>query len=219
MSPKCGTNTICSYLKKSSIFENETSLFEDKKDYLKIIIYREDLIDRFLSGFFEDLLNNTCYDEMDVTFEEYLLFLNKCFNDKIPNVTNLNCCLNKDIPVWFGNCSSVSKPITDENGNFCSHIMSQKYAISDIVINLKNKNIKIIELNNLSILFDAEKKYSRPRIKYDIDLSKTTLSDLKKKYILFSKECLEKKHIDIINNIYKEDLKFINYLKQFEEIL
>jgi hypothetical protein len=127
--------------------------------------------------------------------------------------------LNKDIPVWFGNCSSVSKPITDENGNFCSHIMSQKYAISDIVINLKNKNIKIIELNNLSILFDAEKKYSRPRIKYDIDLSKTTLSDLKKKYILFSKECLEKKHIDIINNIYKEDLKFINYLKQFEEIL
>ena len=143
MAPKCGTTSIANML-NVSLHDKMDLTNLNNPEYKKIIIIRESVIDRFLCGFYEDLFNNTCYDKMDITFNDYLLFLYKCFKEKIPNVTNTKMYNGLNIPVWFGNCSGCTLSITDDNGNFCSHIMSQKYAISGIVKNIQCKNVELI---------------------------------------------------------------------------
>ena len=214
MSPKCGTHSISNYLNTDlhTDYANYSSYLKND-NYTKIIIIRKDVVDRFLSGFYEDLFNNTCYDNMDVTFNEYLLFLYKCYSEKIPNVNNLSVYLNNNIPVWFGNCSNVFKNITDNNGSFCSHIQTQKYAINDIISQINGKNVKIIELNDLSKLLPNIKSYNvKKKQNYDLDLTKTTLSDMKKNNIIISKDCLNDTQVQLILKIYEEDTIFINEL-------
>ena len=214
MSPKCGTHSISKYLNTDlhTGYANYSSYLKND-NYTKIIIIRKDVVDRFLSGFYEDLFNNTCYDNMDVTFNEYLLFLYKCYSEKIPNVNNLSVYLNNNIPVWFGNCSNVFKNITDNNGSFCSHIQTQKYAINDIISQINGKNVKIIELNDLSKLLPNIKSYNvKKKQNYDLDLTKTTLSDMKKNNIIISKDCLNDTQVQLILKIYEEDTIFINEL-------
>ena len=59
MAPKCGSHTISKMLNTDlhTVYP-EWHLKND--DYRKIIIIRKDVIDRFLSGFYEDLIANTC---------------------------------------------------------------------------------------------------------------------------------------------------------------
>lgn len=97
------------------------------------------------------ILKNTCYDECNITFNEYLYFLYFCYKNKQPNVNNLNIYNNiPDCPIWFGNCSMLTLNITDSTGQFCSHIMSQKYAIENYInIIIDKSKLNIIEINDL----------------------------------------------------------------------
>ena len=105
-SPKVGTTSISKYLnnQNNNEFLNNEQLYNN--DYKKYIIIKEDIIERFLSGFYEDLFNNYCYDNIGITFHEYLLFLYNCYIKKIPNVNSLFSYLGHDIRIWFGNCSN-----------------------------------------------------------------------------------------------------------------
>jgi len=224
-SPKCGTTTISAYLNSPLNLEyknkyeiennNNTNLFLDNT-FTNIIIYREDIIDRFLSGFYEDLFNNSCYNNVDVTFDQYLSFLHYCSVNKIPNLNNMNTYLNKDIPIWFGNCSYRKLNITDDTGTFISHIQSQSYGILYILNTIneyKCKKVKIIELNDLNKIIPNEKYNVKNKSKHNINLSNTLVCDLKKNNIICSKKCLTDKHIELILEIYKEDIDLIHNLK------
>lgn len=220
MAPKCGTTTIANMLNVSvnHKYSNEELDNLNNPEYKKIIIIRKSIVDRFLSGFYEDLFNNSCYNNMDITFDNYLNFLYKCHNNKIPNVNNINIYNEVNIPVWFGNCSDVYNNITDNNGNFCSHIMSQKYALYNIVNNIKCKNVEIIELNNLSVILpQIEKKNVKNKIDKlpnGLNISDMTLSYIKSNKIIISSIFLNEKQQQIILDIYKEDIVFLNELDE-----
>jgi hypothetical protein len=177
------------------------------------------VIDRFLSGFYEDLFNNTCYNNINVNFNDYLLFLYKCFKEKIPHANNMKIHNEQDIPVWYGNCSGYSLSLTNEEGNFASHIQSQKYAISNIVKLIHNKtNVEIIELKNLSKLTNNIKHNVKNKISKlpngINNLSEMTLSYMKKNRIIISENLLNDEQKRIILDIYKEDICFINKLEE-----
>jgi hypothetical protein len=223
MAPKCGTTTIAGMLNVHLHIEYSVSELDNlnNPEYKKIIIIRKNVIDRFLSGFYEDLFNNYCYDNLDVTFNDYLLFLYKCFKEKIKNVNNMNVYNNNlDAPVWFGNCSELTLNITDENGNFCSHIMSQKYALSYIINKINCKNVQIVELNNLSSLLnlreenEKNKKIKISNIQDDFIFSKIYLSEIKKKRIIIPSNYLNKKQQKKILEMYEEDTIFFNELEK-----
>lgn len=217
MAPKCGTTTIAKML-NINIHTPYDLTNINNLEYKIIIIIRKNIIERFLSGFYEDLFNNTCYDNMNITFNDYLLFLYKCFQEKIANVNNISCYnKNMNVGVWYGNCSGYYLNLTDNYGNFVSHIQSQKYAISNIVNLIENKqNVKIIELNNLSIISKNIKENVKPKINNNEinNFSDLTLEYIKKNRIIISEMLLNEKQKKIINNIYKEDLDFIAELEK-----
>ena len=214
MAPKCGSTSVAHYL---NIDVNHEYMVKDElinDDFKKYIILRKDVVERFLSGFYEDLFNNTCYDNMNITFHEYLLFLYKCFTEKIPDVNNLSVYLNKDIPVWFGNSSNVSLNITDYQGNFFSHLLTQKYAINHIIDIIEGNNVTIVELNELSQILSPnnERMNQKIRNKYDFKLSNVELCDIKKNRIIMSKDGLNEEEINLILKMYEEDIIMINEL-------
>jgi len=214
MAPKCGSHTISKML-NTDLHTDYSDWHLDNDDYTKIIIIRKDVIDRFLSGFYEDLFNNTCYDNMNISFNDYLLFLFKCYNEKIPDINNLQVFTGSDNPVWFGNCSGVYKNITDKKGHFCSHIMSQKYAIYNFVSKIVGKNVKIVELKNLQkILPNAIKYHAREKqIFTDIDITNTPLCHIKKQKLIMSKDNLNERQKNIILKMYEEDINFFKKLR------
>lgn len=222
MAPKCGTSTIAGILNIPLHIEYSVSELDNlnNPEYKKIIIIRKNVIDRFLSGFYEDLFNNTCYKNLDVTFNDYLLFLYKCFKEKIPNVNNMNIYNNNlNAPVWFGSCSNLQLNITDENGDFCSHIMSQKYALSYIINKINCKNVQIVELNNLSSILNlreenTKNKRIKSNIKDDLNFSETLLSCIKEEIIIISCKYLNNEHKKIILDMYEEDAIFFNELEK-----
>ena len=221
MSPKCGTTTIANMLNVDINYKYPKEELDNlnNPEYKKIIIIRKSIIDRFLSGFYEDLFNNTCYNNMEITFNDYLMFLHKCYTEKIPNVDNIHIYNNLNMPLWFGNCSGVYRSITDKNGNFSSHIMSQKYAICNLVNKIIcNDNVQVIELNNLSSILpnNIEKKNVKKKIENEenINISNMTLSYIKANRIIISSKFLDEKQKEIILDMYKEDLLFIEMLEK-----
>ena len=216
MAPKSGTTTIASYLQVPLhyIDENIQTILRDNS-FMKIIIYRENLVSRFLSGFYEDLFNNSCYDDMEVTFDEYLLFIYQCFVKTIPNVNNMSIITNKNIPVWFGNCSNQTLNITDASGNFCSHIMSQWYAIHELVGQIKGDNVKLIELNSLNKFLENDIRCNvKPKSTGHSNIGSLTLSDIKQHRIIVSEDNLNSTQKNIILQMYNEDVLFIDQLKR-----
>jgi hypothetical protein len=222
MAPKCGSTTIAKMLNidlhtKYSDVELENLM---NPEYKKIIILRKSVVDRFLSGFYEDLFNNTCYDNMNVTFEDYLLFLQECFEKKIPNVNKINILNEEDIPVWFGNDSGYTLSITDENGDFRSHIMTQKYAIKHITDKIQCKNVQLIDLHDLSSILPLNVELHNVKEKLDnlpseyVDISNIILSKIKSNRIIISSKLLNEEQQKIITNIYEEDLIFFKELEE-----
>jgi hypothetical protein len=219
-SPKCGNHTIAKHLEIyiHTPIVNENNYLSDS-EYKKIIIVRN-VLDRFYSGFCEDLTNNTCYEDINITFYEYILFLKYCFDNKLKNVTNLNAFYeNLDVPIWWGNCSNIYLPITNSNGIIDGHIKSQHDSINsyvNIIISTSNCNnveitdIKQLKFNNVNI--EHEKKYTSNSFNFE-----SKLSDIKK-YVKLN-NCYPKKEnmynseiISIINHIYKKDYEFIDSL-------
>lgn len=216
MSPKCGTTTIASML-NVNIHTPYNLLNINNPEYKKIIIIRKNVINRFLSGFYEDLFSNSCYDNINITFNDYLLFLYKCYQEKISNVDNMKIYNGQDIPIWFGNGSQVSLSITDSEGRFVSHIQSQKTAIYNIVELIKNKtNVEIIEIENLSRITNIKEniKHKISKLPEDINnFSELSLSYIKKNRIIIDDKFLNDKQKEIILDIYKEDLILIEELE------
>lgn len=217
MAPKCGTTSIASMLNEDMLKDYTNEIIEhlNNPEYKKIIIIRRSIISRFLSGFYEDLLNNSCYDNMDITFHDYLLFLYNCYKKKIPNVSIVNT-FDVKYPIWFGEHSNVKLSITDENGLFCSHIMSQKYAISNTTNIITCKNVQLIELEKLSKWISNVSKCN-VKNKNTHDFSNCSFSNLKISYIksneiIVSKESLTDDEINMINEIYNEDYVFLQEL-------
>ena len=208
--PKCGNQSIANMLNIKLHVPIDPDLLTDET-FTKLIIYRDDIIDRFLSGLNEDILSNSCYNTMDVTLNNYILFLYKCFNCKIPNVNNLEHYLNKSIPVWFGESDGELHDITDINGEFSSHIQSQSYTIIPMLDQINN--IKIIELNDLSKITNNDIKYNaKIKCNLDIDLSKITLKYIKLNNIIIVKECLTDIHKSIILKMFNDDRVLITKL-------
>ena len=220
-SPKCGTTSISEYINKMDV-----SLEENKEistdNFTKIIVFRKDIIERFLSGFYEDLFNNSCYTDMNITFNEYLYFLYKCYEKKIPNVNGLSIIDKPFIPIWWGEFSLKRLYLTDSNGKFISHIQSQSFVINHYMtpyINEGDKNIKIIELNDLSSNFpDINTLNKKNRIKNKCNISNIKLGDIKKHRIIISKNSLNNNQVNLILKIYEEDISLIDKLMHNYEI-
>ena len=219
--PKNGNTTISSHLNislKHKYCKEEIENCLTNDDFIKLIIIRKDIVGRFLSGFYEDLFNNHCYNDIDISLIEYLKFLNHCFINKIPNVNNLNVFLKQNKEICFGNCSKVSLPITDKNGNFMSHIQSQKYQIKKY---LTCKNIKLLEIKDINKFLNNDIHKNIKLKKFlDINLDTTKLKELKQKRLIINDETLEEEYKNIILNMYKEDIELIQYLEnKYEYIL
>jgi hypothetical protein len=215
MAPKCGTTTIAHMLNvdlhHSYTCEEINNL--NNPEYKKLIIIRN-IIDRFLSGFYEDFFECNCYDNMDITFNDYLLFLYKCYTEKIPNVNTIHIN-NVNIPVWWGKGNNNYLNLTNNNGEFCSHIQQQKYAISHITNNIKCNNIELIDLSNLSYIIKVKNKnVNLKQVPFDFDLSTTSLSYMKKNKIIISSIYLTSEQIKIIFEMYSEDIEFIEELEK-----
>ena len=222
VSPKCGNTTISKYLNLNiHIKYSNEEIYNILKnnDFLKIIVVR-DVLERFLSGFYEDLNNNSCYLNIDISFYKYCIFLKYCHDNKIKNVNNLNLYFKKyDVPIWWGNCSNKFLNITDENGNISGHLVSQKLSINNLVSLIKGNNVKVINTEDLFLYLPQNKEITiQNKKKYSNELNinyKVKLSDLKKNinFRVSTKQLYNIKIIKIINSIYKEDIDYIEYLK------
>lgn len=224
VSPKAGSCTIASYLNIPLLTKYSDEMIHNvltNDTYMKIIIIRKNIIERFISGFYEDLLNSTCYNNMNITFNNYLLFLNNCYINKIKNVNNLNCVLTTYMPIWFGN-NERALSITDQNGLFSSHIMSQHYALNVFINMIEGSNIKLIELNNLNKFLKYDKiinKRDYQHFELYSNNQNVILSEIKEKKIIISEETLTEEQKKIILNIYMIDIDFIKELEtKFEYI-
>lgn len=223
LSPKCGTQTISKFLNlplNMSYDKNELIKVLKDPEIKKIIVVRE-VVGRFLSGFYEDLKNNNCYFNLDISFEDYINFICYCYDNKIKNVNNLNVFYkNNDTLIEWGQCSSLHLPITDSLGNLSGHIIHQIAHIKPYTNMLnENDNVEIIdisELNKFTNICENSKPYD---INKSIDNIKkynfnSLLSELKKDEVFPKKEKMINPHIEsIINHIYESDSKFIEDIK------
>ena len=231
LAPKCGNQTIAHYLKLDLHIKYTPEYINQiltNDSYLKLIIIRKDIYARFLSGFYEDLFNNTCYSNVNMTFNEYLLFLKYCFDNKIKNLDNLNCYdANLDIPICFGNCNKTALPITNAKGAFQSHISSQKFSISYLTSCIQGENVKLIELDKLSNYLGTDtiinKLQNKTKQQYPCDINTFTrnvnLKDMKQNRWIINHSVLNDDEKSIIYDMYKEDVDYINGLEHKFEYL
>jgi len=223
LSPKCGTQTVSKYLRlplNISYDRNEIISILKCPDFKKIIVVR-DIISRFFSGFYEDLKNNNCYLNLDISFYDYIKFLCFCYDNKIKNVNNLNVYFeNKNNLIEWGGCSSLHLPITDNSGNFSGHIIHQYKHIKSYTDFLdENDNVQVIDISELDKITNIHVN-SKP---YKIDDNdnndnnydyNTLLSDLKKNKVYPKMEKMMNDNIKrMITHMYLYDAKFIESIK------
>jgi len=215
MAPKCGTTTIAKMLKVDFHMKHDLSNLNNP-EYKKVIIIRKNLVDRFLSGFYEDLFNNICYSNIHIQFNDYLLFLYDCFCKKHPCVDNMKVYNQQDISLCYGNCSGLTLPITNDKGDFVSHIQSQYFAINHIVSLITNKtNVVVVELSKLSKYLDNTIRENYKQKTYtDFNFSELALSYIKNNRIIINNDVLNSYQKKIISEIYKEDEIFIKKLEE-----
>jgi hypothetical protein len=88
--------------------------------------------------------------------------------------------------------------------------------IIDIVTKFNsNDNVKMVNLNNLNKIINSDLKCNvKHKSIHNIDLYKITLGELKQKRIIVSSQVLDEDCKNMILEIYKEDIDFINELKE-----
>jgi hypothetical protein len=220
LSPKCGTQTLSKFLNLPLDIQYNGAELSDvlnDKTYKKIVVVR-DHIERFLSGFYEDLKNNSCYLNLDIPFIDYIKFLYYCHNNKIPNVINTNV-YNKDYNfiVEWGACSGKKLSITDENGKLSGHIISQIQHIKPPIDLLNDDDdvevINMSELSKITNIHENSKSYlTSEELNYNYN---TLLSDIKKNQIYpNSDKMINSKIRKMLDSIYAEDIEYINKIKQ-----
>jgi hypothetical protein len=219
--PKCGNHTISNYLKvplhvKYSIEEINNCLTDN--NYQKIIIVRN-VYDRFISGFYEDLKNNKCYNNINISFYEYCKFLKYIFDNKIQNVTNLNVYFsNIDANINWGNCSNKSLPITNSTGSISGHLRSLKESINKWEKKIQGDNVKVIYIEELSKYLGFYEKFncksSSSENNYDYNTPLSTLHEtiIKSNVYPLKNNMFNEEIKQIIMHIYKSDIDYIYYL-------
>jgi hypothetical protein len=221
--PKCGSTTISSHL-NVSLHETYSDAcminILSNNEYLKIIVIRTDVVGRFLSGFTEDLYSNECYANLHLTFIGYIKFLYHCYTKKIKHVNNLNVFFSRDIPIYFGGNDTCKLPITGENGEFVSHIQTQKYALGNLIDIITGTNVKLLNINELSrFLGNNESKNVKRKFESNSCADMLYLCDLKRIGSMVSKKMLSAECYRMILDMCKDDLEFIKNLeKKFEYI-
>lgn len=221
--PKCGSTTIASHLNVSlhEIYSDDCMInVLSNNEYLKIIVLRADVVGRFLSGFTEDLYNNECYTNLHITFIGYIKFLYHCYTKKIKHVNNLNVFFSRDIPIYFGGSDTCKLPITGENGEFVSHIQTQKYALGNLIDIIIGTNVKLLEINELSrFLCNNESKNVKCKLESNSNADMLYLCDLKRMDSMISKKMLSDECYRMILDMCKDDLEFIKNLEdKFEYV-
>jgi hypothetical protein len=220
VSPKCGTQSISNYsntpLNITYTSEEIERVLKDSK--MKKIIVTRDIISRFVSGFYEDLHNNDCYLNLNISFFDYIIFIFYCYENKIKNVNNLNVFYrNKNNLIEWGQCSSEYLPITDSSGNISGHIVHQGSHIEPIMNMLdKNDNVEVIDISELNKFIETHKnqKLYNTNINNKNYNFNTLLSELKKDNVSPSKEKMINPLIEnIINHIYQSDYELIKKAK------
>jgi len=218
LSPKCGTQTLSKYLKipiNISYEQSEILNILKDKSFKKIIVVR-DVIDRFFSGFYEDLKHNDCYLDLNISFFDYIKFICYCHDNKIKNINNISIYYpDKNNSIYWGACSGLKLPVTDSSGKLSGHIISQKIHLSYCVDLLEpDDNVEIIDISELSKITNIQenvKHYTEEDKKYNYD---TLISDLKKANIYPKKEYMLNNIItNIINHIYISDIIYIESIK------
>jgi hypothetical protein len=221
--PKCGNQTIAKYLNlplhKEYSFEEIFSVLSDNS-YKKIILFR-DIFDRFLSGFYEDLNNNSCYSNIDINFLEFCEFLNFCIDNNLTNINNLSCFDKKlDTEIWWGECSKRKINIINENGEIAGHISSQSSQIKELINVIENNNsnnVYLLDIKDLNKylginLIINNKPYNTNIDGFDF---KTPLSVIKEQNEFPLKKYMFNERIqDIIQKLYNSDFIYIDNLKK-----
>lgn len=217
VAPKCGNTTIANHLNLHLLnnYDNFYKILGDEK-FTKILVLRS-IYSRFLSGFYEDLFNNNCYNDIDTTFNKYLLFLKKITDDKEKNIVTIQYYYKQIKPIYWGQCSNVKLPITNDNGTLWGHIRGFKHSVEEYVKN--SNNIKLLDINNLSNFLDSHDKKNVKKKNYNSTIGSTRLSCIKKKKLIINEKKLTQKQKDIIDHIYKEDFEYIKYLKNTYEYI
>jgi hypothetical protein len=221
--PKCGNTTIAKYLDLPLHIEySDEEIYRVLIDnsYKKIILFR-DIFDRFLSGFYEDLNNNSCYSNIDMSFLDFCEFLNFCMENKLKNVDNLNCFdKNLDREIWWGECSNTKQNIINDNGEISGHMISQENSIKILIQIIEDNNgdnvylLNITDLNNYlnKTLIENSKTYNSNIDDFDFN---THLSVLKKQDIFPQKKYMINERIqNIIQKLYNSDNIYLDKLKK-----
>jgi hypothetical protein len=222
LAAKCGNHTISDYLNcglQGSFDQTEISSALGNKDFKKIFVIRNPYV-RFLSGFYEDLGNNDCYNNIDVSFKQYVQFLYYCHCNKIANVNNLNVYFpNNNQEIYWGGNLDLQLPITDVNGTITGHIEKQTQFIKFFFDLFQIKDIKVIDVCELSdtlgLKSSSEIKNTKTYTLGNVT-NQIKLSDLKKNPELRVNHKLlyDKEIISILDVIYKDDFDFIKYLNR-----
>jgi len=220
--PKCGNNIISTYLnlKINKKYTHKNIMYVlTNNNFKKIIIYR-DIYDRFLSGFYEDLINNSCYLDIDLNFLEYCEFLEYCINNNIKNVSNLNVkYYNLDKKIWWGECGAQNYNIINNKGYIDGHMISQENCIKiyvDILIRRKSTNVYLLNIKDINKylginIYKYQKNYM---INDDINF-KTPIYILKTNRLFPTREIMINDKVkSIIDNLYNSDFIFLDNLKK-----
>ena len=191
VAPKCGNTTIANYLNVGlhHEFNNIEDILGDEK-FTKIIILRS-IYGRFLSGFYEDLFNNDCFNDINIIFDDYLDFLKKITDNKEKNVDTIDYYYNLESqvkPIYWGQCSNLKLSITDNNGNLDGHIISFKNNVDYFV--QKSNNVKLLDLNNLSDFLGSNIKDNVKNKNYNSNIGNIEISLIKKETLIMDEEIL-----------------------------
>jgi sugar phosphate isomerase/epimerase len=215
-SPKCGSTSLKEYFMNIENYDSEM-LLKLLHEYKIYIVFNENIIKRFLSGFFEDLINNSCYNEIDISFKDYVDILYNININKVAEVNKIQYN-NIEYNIWWGECSNRKISLTDEHGEFMSHIQSQTYSIINFLNILDNNcNVEIIDLKNLYYLIRGEHK-NKSEAKHDfpikiIDMTNISLKDIKKNVFISTQNTFDSQIEKKIMEIYKKDIECIKFLK------
>lgn len=227
LSHKCGQCTISTYLKRLDnntndihadyYNDNRKEISEEYLSYFKILILRNPY-ERFVSGFLQECIiqNNEKYKKIDMTFEEYCLFLLSIYDKNNINKYSINFTHNdeKNVNKLDGHLQSQFVEISDALNMYGKSI--------DIITDLKNINNVLKTINNkLNVnIITTEKNNAKKYFKeYTHSATKMLISDIAKgrsypTWNYFYNDKIK----NIIDQIYHEDFDLLKKYNMFQNV-
>ncbi len=228
VAPKCGNSSIAKNLGVPVLINYS----EDKKreilfdsTYTKVIIVRQNLVDRFLSGLYEEMfpksgINGEIYANINLTFGEFLESLFAIIKSRAPNVQTIShpssTFASEAAAQW--RIESFGGPITDEFGTLVTHMGSQFWWISDIVRVMLTAptpqpwtvidTANICQALDMPIVKNVKKKISYSPKFYQ----RLYISEIIQKKRIATRDCLTAAQLQEILALFAHDQQFIDLL-------